>query len=45
MMSVLLEAAIHGGLPPVIMGVFTLLCLLGALGWVIGMGSGRPNSR
>lgn len=42
---VLLEAAASEGLPPVIMGIVTVVVLLGALGWVIGMGSGRPHSK
>lgn len=42
---VLLEAAASEGLPPILAGVFVLLFLLGALGWVIGMGSGRPNTK
>lgn len=41
----LLEAAVLDGLPPVLAGVFTLVCLLGALLWVVGMGSGRPNTK
>ncbi len=42
---VLLEAATISGLPSVLMGIFTLVVLLGALVWVIGMGSGRPHSK
>ncbi|NLE98926.1 MAG: hypothetical protein GX596_13200 [Propionibacterium sp.] len=42
---VLLEAEAVSGLPPILMGVAVLVFLLGALGWVIGMGSGRPNSK
>ena len=41
---VLLEAAVEG-LPPILAGVATFVVLLGALVWVIGMGSGRPNSK
>lgn len=42
---VLLEAAEISGLPPIITGVATLAALLGALFWIIGMGSGRPNTK
>lgn len=41
----LLEAAVVSGLPPILAGVFMLVALLGALAWVVGMGSGRPNSK
>ena len=41
---VLLEASTEG-LPPVLAGVAAFVVLLGALIWVIGMGSGRPNSK
>ncbi len=45
-MSLLLETA-HAApaVPSWVMGVFALVILLGALGWVIGMGSGRPHSK
>lgn len=42
---VLLEAATTDGLPPVLAGVAAFIILLGALIWVIGMGSGRPHSK
>lgn len=45
MEAVVFEATVHEGLPPVLMGIFALVCLLGILGWVIGMGSGRPNTK
>ncbi|WP_297739766.1 hypothetical protein [uncultured Tessaracoccus sp.] len=41
---VLLEASTEG-LPPVLAGVVAFVALLSALIWVIGMGSGRPNSK
>lgn len=45
-MTFLLEAAAAAPLVPSwVMGLAFLLILLGALGWVIGMGSGRPNSK
>ncbi|GAA3877641.1 hypothetical protein [Tessaracoccus defluvii] len=45
-MSLLLETAAEAPLVPSwVMGVFVLVLLLGALGWVVGMGSGRPNSK
>ena len=45
-MSLLLEtAAAAPAVPSIVMGALMLLLLLGALGWVIGMGSGRPNSK
>lgn len=45
MNPVLLETEILSGLPPILAGVGVLVFLLGALGLVIFMGSGRPNSQ
>ncbi|MFT3889685.1 MAG: hypothetical protein QM713_16190 [Arachnia sp.] len=45
-MSLLLETAAAEPLVPTwVMGALALFILLGALGWVIGFGSGRPNSK
>lgn len=42
-MSLLLESAPL--VPSWVMGALMLLILLSVLGWIIGMGSGRPHSK
>ena len=42
-MSLLLETA--ASVPTWVMGALALFILLFALAWVIGFGSGRPNSK
>lgn len=43
-MTFLLEAT-QVLVPSWVMGLCFLLILLGALGWVVGFGSGRPHSK
>lgn len=42
---VLLEAESTAGLPPILTGIISLAVLLTALGIVVVMGMGRPNSK
>lgn len=45
-MSFLLETAAEAPLVPSwVMGLIVLVALVGAVFWIIGFGSGRPNSR
>jgi len=44
-MLTLLEAVTYWGLPTIVTGLIALVVLISALGWVIGMGSGRPHSK
>ena len=45
-MSFLLETAAEAPLVPSwVMGALALLILVGIVAWVVGFGSGRPNSR
>lgn len=45
MLSVLLEASYFGSVNPYVFGGLALAGLIFALIWVMGMGSGRPNSK
>ena len=44
-MSLLLETAAAAPVPSWVMGALALAVLLGALAWIIGLGSGRPHSK
>lgn len=44
MLATLLETT-GGGLPSIAAGVIVLAVALGLVAWVIGMGSGRPNTK
>ena len=44
-MSLLLETAAAATVPGWVMGALALAVLLGALAWIIGLGSGRPHSK
>lgn len=44
-MSLLLETAATATVPSWVTGALALAVLLGALAWIIGLGSGRPHSK
>lgn len=45
-MNVLLETVAEAPLVPSwVMGAIVLFALVGVVAWIIGFGSGRPNSR
>ena len=46
MMITLLEtAAAEPAIPTIVAGILAFAGLMAALAWVVGMGSGRPNSK
>lgn len=46
MLMTLLETAhVEPAVPTIVIGAMALVVLLGALLWVVGMGSGRPHSK
>lgn len=47
MIITLLETAQQSGpaVPTIVVGILAFAGMMAALAWVVGMGSGRPNSR
>lgn len=46
MITTLLETAAAGpAIPTIVMGLIAFGLLMAGLGWVVGMGSGRPHSK
>lgn len=44
-MTLLETAAAEPAIPTIVAGILAFAALMGGLAWVVGMGSGRPQSK